>query len=221
MSREQILGNIRRALKRGAPADTAPLETRLREAPTGPIPARGQLPRAQRIELFLEMAKRASASVVRVASGAEVPAAVAEFLARENLPACLKLAPDPALTGLPWETRPLIEISTGATAGDDPVSLGHAEAGIAETGTLMLASGPQSPSTLNFLPETEIVLLPAERVVGGMEEAWALLRGRLPAGAMPRTVNLITGPSRSADIGQKIQLGAHGPRRLHIIVVGE
>jgi L-lactate dehydrogenase complex protein LldG len=38
---------------------------------------------------------------------------------------------------------------------------------------------------------------------------------------LPRTVNFITGPSRSADIGQKLQLGAHGPRRLHIILVGE
>jgi L-lactate dehydrogenase complex protein LldG len=167
------------------------------------------------------MAKRASASTARVADAAAVPAAVADFLARENLPARLKLAPDPALTGLPWESRPLIEISTGASAGDDPVSLGHAVAGIAETGTLMLASGPMGPSTLNFLPETEIVLLPAEGVVGGLEEAWRLLRSRLPRSQLPRTVNFITGPSRSADIGQKLQLGAHGPRRLHIILVGE
>ena len=89
MSRERILGNIRQALKRSSRPDTVPLETRLREAPTGPIPARGQLPPAQRIELFIEMAKRAVASVTRVASAAEVPAAVAEFLARENLPARL------------------------------------------------------------------------------------------------------------------------------------
>jgi L-lactate dehydrogenase complex protein LldG len=124
------------------------------------------------------------------------------------------------LTGLPWQSRPLIEISAGPSAGDDPVSLCHAEAGVAETGTLMMASGPQGPSTLNFLPETEIVLLPAERVVGGMEQAWQALRARLPGGQLPRTVNFITGPSRSADIGLKLQMGAHGPRRLHIIVVG-
>ena len=184
MSRDQILGNIRRALHRAAAPDTAPLETRLSEPPTGPIPARGQLPRPERIELFLAMAKRASASVARVADAAAVPAAVADFLARENLPARLKLAPDPALTGLPWESRPLIEISTGASAGDDPVSLGHAVAGIAETGTLMLASGPMGPSTLNFLPETEIVLLSAEGVVGGLEEAWRLLREPAAGGAI-------------------------------------
>ncbi|HEY8016054.1 MAG TPA: lactate utilization protein C, partial [Dongiaceae bacterium] len=92
MSRDQILGNIRRALHRATAPDTAPLETRLSEPPTGPIPARGQLPRPERIELFLAMAKRASASVARVADAAAVPAAVADFLARENLPARLKLA---------------------------------------------------------------------------------------------------------------------------------
>jgi L-lactate dehydrogenase complex protein LldG len=100
------------------------------------------------------------------------------------------------------------------------VSLCLAEAGIAETGTLMLASGPMGPSTLNFLPEAEIILLPTACIVGGMEEAWRLLRDRLPQGQLPRTVNFITGPSRSADIGQKLQLGAHGPRRLHILVLG-
>ena len=90
----------------------------------------------------------------------------------------------------------------------------------------MMASGPASPTTLNFLPETEIVLIAAEDVVGGMEEAWARLRARHGSArndmaALPRTVNFITGPSRSADIGQKLQMGAHGPRRLHVIVVGE
>jgi len=221
VSRERILGNVRRALRRPAPADPQALEMRLKSPPAGPIPARGQRPRAERIELFLDMAKRAAASVVRVADAAHVPDAVADYLARENLPARIRLAPDWALTGLPWQTRPLIEISTGPSAGDDPVSLCRAEAGIAETGTLMMASGPESPSTLNFLPETEIVLLTADRVVGGMEEAWGLLRARAPQGPLPRTVNFITGPSRSADIGLKLQMGAHGPRRLHIILVGE
>jgi L-lactate dehydrogenase complex protein LldG len=221
MSRDQILSNVRRALRRPAPADSAALEARLKAPPTGPIPARGQLPPAQRVALFVEMAQRAAASVARVADAAEVPAAVADFLARTNLPARLRLAPDWALTGLPWQSRPMIEISAGASAGDDAVSLCRAEAGIAETGTLMMASGPESPSTLNFLPETEIVLLTADRVVGGLEEAWGLLRARAPHGPLPRTVNFITGPSRSADIGLKLQLGAHGPRRLHIIVVGE
>lgn len=221
MSRETILGNIRRSLKRQQPADVPALEARLASPPEGPIPARGQIPRTARIELFLDMACRAAATVARVAGTDDVPDAVAEYLARENLPARLKLAPDPRLQGLNWAKRPLIEITTGRSHGHDAVSLCRAEAGIAETGTLMLASGPESPTTLNFLPDTEIVLLPADAVVGGMEEAWRILRRRFPSQSLPRTVNLVTGPSRSADIGLKLQLGAHGPRRLHILLVGE
>ncbi len=221
MSREQILGNIRRALRRQVPADPAALEARLRDAPPGPLPARGQLPRAERIEMFLKMARQSKASVMRVADPAGVPAAISEYLAAENLPARLRLSPDAKLTGLAWQSRPLIEIATGRSDGTDAVSLCHAEAGIAETGTLMLASGADSPTTLNFLPETQIVLLPADGVVGAMEEAWKRFRAHHGAADMPRTVNFITGPSRSADIGQKLQMGAHGPRRLHILVVGD
>jgi len=226
MSRDRILDNVRRALRRSAPADVAALETRLAEAPAGPLPARGQLPRGERIAMFIKMADQAKATVKRVARTDDLPAAIADYLASENLPARLRLAPDPRLTGLPWHTRPLIEVTTGPSDGGDAVSLCQAEAGLAETGTLMMASGAQGPTTLNFLPETEIVVLGADDVVGGLEEAWAALRARREfstrdIAAMPRAVNFITGPSRSADIGQKLQMGAHGPRRLHIVVVGE
>ncbi len=220
-ARVQMLGAIRRSLKRDAlPADRrAALESRIAAARPGPIPARGQLPPAARVELFVRMAGEASCTVARVADGSAVPAAVAEYLARENLPARLRVAPDPAVQGLPWHTRPLLELSAGRSDGADEVSLTPAFAAIAETGTLMLTSGPGRPTTLNFLPETHIVLLEAGQVVGALEEAWSRLRAQTGAGAMPRTVNLITGPSRSGDIEQKLQMGAHGPRRLHIIVI--
>jgi L-lactate dehydrogenase complex protein LldG len=80
----------------------------------------------------------------------------------------------------------------------------------------MLRAGPDHPTTLNFLPDTHIVVLRASRVVGPYEDGWARLR---EAGAMPRAVNFVSGPSRTADIEQTIQLGAHGPRRLHIVLV--
>ncbi len=87
---------------------------------------------------------------------------------------------------------------------------------VAETGTLMLRSGPDHPTTLNFLPDTHIVVLRAGQIVGPYEDAWAKLRA---AGDMPRAVNFVSGPSRTADIEQTIQLGAHGPRRLHIVLI--
>ncbi len=220
-ARGQILGTIRKSLRRDdlTAERQAEIESRLAHPPRGPVPARGQLAPRARLELFVAMAKEAACTVAHVADRAAVPAAVAEYLARENLPAKLRVAPDAAIADLPWSTRPLLEITTGRSDGSDEVSLTPALAGVAETGTLMLTSGPERPTTLNLLPETHIVLLAADQVVGGMEEAWSRLRERYGRGVMPRTVNLVTGPSRSADIEQTLQMGAHGPRRLHIILV--
>jgi L-lactate utilization protein LutC len=81
----------------------------------------------------------------------------------------------------------------------------------------VLTSGPQTPTTLNFLPDHFLCVLAAGRIVPRLEDAWDLLRGE--PGGMPRALNFVTGPSRTADVEQTIQLGAHGPRRLHVILV--
>jgi L-lactate dehydrogenase complex protein LldG len=164
------------------------------------------------------MAEEVQTTVTRVASLADVPGAVASYLASENLPAELVMAPDPALDAIPWGERPLLQLRRGKAAPGDQVSVTPAFAAIAETGTLMLISGAETPSTLNFLPDTHVVVLKAGQVVPTYEEGWTRLRAR---GDMPRTVNFITGPSRTGDIEQRIQLGAHGPRRLHIVLVDE
>jgi L-lactate dehydrogenase complex protein LldG len=113
----------------------------------------------------------------------------------------------------------LLEIREGRAEGSDMVSVQHGFAAIAETGTLMFPSAPERPATLNVLTDTEIVVLRASRVVGAYEEAWDLLRAEI--GAMPRNVMLVTGPSRSADIEQALELGAHGPRRLHVVLIDD
>jgi hypothetical protein len=91
---------------------------------------------------------------------------------------------------------------------------------MAETGTLILESGTDNPTTINFLPEVHMVVVRAGDIVGDYETAWTALRQRHGKGEMPRTVNMVTGPSRSADIEQTLLLGAHGPRRLHVMIVG-
>jgi len=83
----------------------------------------------------------------------------------------------------------------------------------------MLLSGPATPTTLAFLPETSIIVLSTERMLRAYEDGLGLLRER--DGGLPRSVNFITGPSRSGDIEQTLQLGAHGPRRLLILLVDE
>ena len=193
---------------------------RLRTHPTGIVPDRGKLPPAARVDLFRSMVEAAAGTVEAVASPADVPFAVFGYLRSLNLPLELRRGEDPRLAAMPWSQQPLATVHVGPSGGNDAVGVSHAFGGVAELGTLMLLSGRENPTTLNFLPETHIVVLAADDIGGDYETLWARLRNQLGSRVMPRTVNLITGPSRSADIEQTLILGAHGPRRLHVILVG-
>jgi L-lactate dehydrogenase complex protein LldG len=219
VSKEAILTAVRRGLRRGAlPEDQAAmLRGRLELHPRQLIPARSRLPHAEQVNLFVSNVEKEFGSVSRVADTTEVPGAVADYLATQNLPGNLIMAPHPELRAIDWSSRPLLDIREGRAEGTDMVSVQHAFAAIAETGTLMFPSAAERPTTLNILTDTEVVVLRASRVVGAYEEAWDLLRSEI--GKMPRNVMLVTGPSRSADIEQALELGAHGPRRLHVVLV--
>lgn len=222
MSRDAILGKIRRSLgAQAADVDRrATVSDRLTRAPKGLIPARGQLPTAERIGLFQAQAERVNCTVARVSGPDEIPAEIAAYLRARNLPQAIRRGDDPRLADLPWGGQPQLEVATGPSDGRDLAGLSHAFAGVAETGTLILTSGADNPTTLNFLPEYHIVVIEADQIMGDMETVWDLVRARYGKGTMPRTVNMITGPSRSGDIEQTILLGAHGPRSLHIVIVG-
>jgi L-lactate dehydrogenase complex protein LldG len=219
--RTTVLNAIRRGLRRGElPADQAMLlRARLETHPRQLIPARSRIAHAEQIALFIANVEREFGSVARVTSPSDVPEAVAAYLAAQNLPSEIAIAPHPALQAMPWAERPLLRLREGRAQATDAVSVTHAFAAIAETGTLMLPSAPERPTTLNLLPDTAIVVLKADRVVGAYEEAWDLLRAE--QAGMPRNVMLVTGPSRSADIEQALELGAHGPRRLHVVLIEE
>jgi L-lactate dehydrogenase complex protein LldG len=221
VTKDTVLGAIRRGLRRGAlPEDQqAMLRGRLDNHPRQLIPARSRLPHVEQINLFIRNVEKEFGTVLRVADAADVPGAVADYLAAQNLPGKLVMAPHPELRAIEWSSRPLLEIREGRAEGTDVVSVQHGFAAIAETGTLMLPSAAERPTTLNILTDTEIVVLRASRVVGAYEEAWDLLRSEI--GAMPRNVMLVTGPSRSADIEQALELGAHGPRRLHVVLIDD
>ncbi len=219
MSRDAILNAVRRGLKRGPlPSDQiAMLRGRMELHPRHLIPARSRLPHAEQVDLFVRNVEKEFGVVTRVPDLDAVPRVVADFLAAQNLPTSFVMAPHPDLRAVPWSNRPLLDIREGRAQATDLVSVQHAFAGIAETGTLMLPSAPERPTTLNLLADTEIVVLRASRLVGAYEEAWDLLRADM--GGMPRNVMLVTGPSRSADIEQTLELGAHGPRQLHVVLV--
>jgi len=220
-ARDQIFGDIRARLGRGRldAAANAAAEERVKAHRRNLVPARAAaLDHAGQVALFISEAQAVDATVARVASAAEVPGAVADFLSRQNLPARLVMTPDPKLDSIPWDARPMLELRRGRAEDGDAAGVTGAFAAVAETGTLMLISGAETPTRNNFLPDTHIVVLRASEVVACYEDGWDRLRA---AGAMPRTVNFITGPSRTGDIEQRLVLGAHGPRRLHIVLIDD
>jgi len=219
-ARDEIFANIRRSL--GVRADDSArgtiVENRIAQARPGIRPARGEGDVAQRSATFREQAQSVAATCAFVMRAEDIPREIARYLRDHNLPSTLRMGDDERLSQLGWADT-AIEISNGPSNGTDLNALSHAEAGVAETGTLVIVSGAHNPSTLNFLPDNHVVVVRADHIRATYEDAIADIRQRFGKGEMPRTLNLITGPSRSADIEQKLLLGAHGPRRLHIIVV--
>ncbi len=219
-AREAVLKRIRMSLKVTDDENRKrTVAARLTEPPRGVIPARSQVDHDKRIALFVAMAEKAAATTERLASTDAIPQAVARYLRDRNLPAAIRHGDDPILSALTWDGTQL-RVGHGAAADSDTAALSRATVGIAETGSLVLLSGRDNPTTLNFMPEAHIVVLRASDIVGDLETAWGRLRHIAGRGRLPRNVNLITGPSRSGDIQQTMLMGAHGPRDLHILVVG-
>jgi L-lactate dehydrogenase complex protein LldG len=219
-ARDEIFANIRRSLGVAGNETIRQqiVSERLERAPKGIVPARGQVSGEDRIVLFKLQAEASLATVTEVASPAEVPQSIALFLRNHNLPATLRMGDDPRLKAMPWSDTSL-DIAHGPSEGRDLNAVSHAFGGVAETGTLAMVSGPENPSTLNFLPDNHIIVVSAKDIAGDYESVWSRVRFAFGKSTMPRTVNWITGPSRSGDIEQTLLLGAHGPRRLHVVVV--
>ena len=215
-ARENILGRIREAQGRsGAPdaQERAAVAAHLATHPEGPRPGSP----ADVIAGFSACAATLTTSVDQVATMADVPQAVARYLEANKLPKNAVCWPE--LFELEWQAAG-IKIEARAAEGTDSVGITSAFCAIAETGTLLTLSGPRTPATTSLLPETHIAVVRTGRMVRSMEDAWKLLRDEQGANFMPRAANFISGPSRTADIEQTLVLGAHGPYRVHIVLVG-
>lgn len=185
-------------------------------------PQRSSIPPGELPALFKSEAERQLATVVDVQSASEIPQAIAGYLKANNVPPRIRMGQDAFLAGLPWNTATGLARDNGPATPTDLAGLSRAVAGIAETGTLVLCSGPDNPVTLNFLPETHIVVLRRADILASYEDAFDHVRASASSTPdMPRTLNLITGPSRTADIGGKIVIGAHGARRVAIVLLNE
>jgi L-lactate dehydrogenase complex protein LldG len=220
-TRAQILARIRSGLSVTSEdsARRARVDARLKGQKPHLIPDRVAKPGTNLPALLRVFLEGQSATVVRVATSNEVPSAVADFLRASNLPQRVRVGKDSFLAKLDWSREPALDRQQGQAEAGDEVGLSHATVAVAETGTLVLASGEENPVTLNFLPETHIVVLTAKDIVGPYETAFDRVRAAYGRGTMPRTLNLISGPSRTGDIGGKLVMGAHGPRRMCVIVV--
>ena len=215
-SREIILGRIRTKLGRNsdnAVTGRAAMDDYLAARKQGPRP-RVEGGEVNLVTRFRDKSEAQSSTVEEVSSLAELPSAVASYLLRHALPTQAVCWPE--LNGLAWQESGLDVASRGVVASD-LVGITACFCALAETGSLMLCSSSDTPAALSLLPETHIAIVSARRIVAGMEEAWILARDEFPE--LPRAVNFISGPSRTGDIEQTIVLGAHGPYRVHIIMV--
>ena len=206
IARERILARIGTAISN----PDAEIDAYLAEHPRGPAPAL----RDNLITHFKERALQLSSDVIEAANTGDIPALVAHYLAERGLPprgVCW-----PIVSSLPWGEANL-EIAVRGANSQDMVGITGTFCAIAETGTLMMLSGPETPPSSSLLPETHIAILNIQRIVVSMEDAWDLLRKEYKV--PPRAVNFISGPSRTADIEQTVTLGAHGPYRVLIILV--
>jgi len=222
--RSVLLSRIRQGLgvSGDEPARRRAVDERLSRHGRNLVPQRGQLERSARITLFRTMAEAVQATVAEADGAADVPGLVAAYLRQQNLPPRVRHGDDRLLSELPWrEGAPTVERLSGRAEPSDEVSVSRAAAGVAESGTLILLSGPDNPTTLNFLPETHIAIVRGDDIVASFEDVFDRIRIAYGSGRMPRTLNMITGPSRTADIEQRLELGAHGPKRLHIIIVDD
>jgi len=219
-ARANILDRVRRALHK------SPRDERALAAAQAYIDANAHGPRptlpADLIGHFVQRAIDMESTVERIQDQREIPNAVARYLDALELPPALAIQKShegvcwPELADLDW-TGAGLRIAARPTTGNDRLGITGVFCGIAETGTLVILPGADTPTATTLLPDTHIAVLKTSRIVAGMEEAFALIRRE--RGPLPRSINLISGPSRTGDIEQTIVLGAHGPYRVHILVV--
>lgn len=216
-AREQILQRIGTALghpdngaSRTLADQPAAVSDRLRGARRSTLPKVGD----DLVETLISNMEAVQMSVVRLQAASNCVDAVQDYLDTlgidASVPGVVSVAP--ALSSVDWPAA----YRSGAATGEEQVSVTPCMAAVAETGSVVMASGAQTPAGLNFLPETHITVLYESQIVRHVDDVFAFIR---EFDTLPRAINLVTGPSRTADIEQTLEIGAHGPRRMHVLLI--
>ena len=166
------------------------------------------------LDIFISKLKQVGATVSTISDKNKLVEELHRYVAENQVKSNITISKDENLEGYNWQD---IEVTTNYDPQSLSVSVTHASMGIEETGTLVMLSSPSSPTGMNFLPDHHLVVLSSDAIVKAMEDVWLSLRE--VEKELPRTINLITGPSRTADIEQEIQIGAHGPKSLHVVII--
>lgn len=214
-ARNAVLKRVREALEvvpqhRAAARQSA--EAYLRRNPLGPRPVFAQAV----VQRFITWSLKQGSTVDRVADAHAIPAAVARYCDQIGVPR--EVVTWPAYAALDWASAG-VRCESRPTQGQDKTSVTAVTAAVAETGTILITPSPTQHTAHVLLPDNHIAIVPTAQIVATMEEAIAYARSQ-HGGDLPRALNFISGPSRTADIAQTLVIGAHGPIRVHVIVLG-
>jgi L-lactate dehydrogenase complex protein LldG len=212
-ARDAILGAVRVGL-RGASVPPLPEALAPAAPPTAPSAD-------ERIARFTAVQQKLGGVVEVVADRRAACARIGLLLARHGA-AAAALSDAPWLAGVADYAPVGCELLAADAARDlllqADVGITGAQWGIAETGTLVLASAAEHHRIASLLPALHVVVLPMRALLGTLTEAFAALQ-EADGGPAARTITFVTGPSRTADIELTLVVGVHGPKALHVLLV--
>jgi L-lactate dehydrogenase complex protein LldG len=170
------------------------------------------------VDRFIALATGEATTVKCLANLAQVPYAVDSYLREQQLPARVVIDTSACMTVEAFSATDL-QVSMPPLRPDHDVLLSGCYGAVAESGALVVSTNDGHAITNDFLAETHIIILPANRIVATLADLWDALRADAQGSFMPREFCLVTGPSRTADLGVPAKMGAHGPARVHALLI--
>ncbi|PKN08893.1 MAG: hypothetical protein CVU73_06585 [Deltaproteobacteria bacterium HGW-Deltaproteobacteria-8] len=209
MSRTRILDTLRAGLA-AAPLSVPEPPARPASLAVGPDAWALLAAVLEPLDVRLRVAKNPAEAATHVADIARARGA-ASYARWQDMPAGLDM--DAALAGLtrlsPDCCQALAQVDLGLT---------FAQAALLDSGSLVLIAGAQRPRSVSLLPPTHVCLVPRASLLPDVSALPELLsRQRGPSGLLPSCLNLVTGPSSTADIELVLVRGVHGPGALDIV----